>query len=184
VIVTKVFTLPARPSSDEGHMSHENPTPRNFDAAYFDRLCAAAAASPRRRQHDNLHADSAEPCQRLFNAIGEDSYIPPHRHLVDPKTETLVAVRGKCALLLFDDTGHVTAVQPFGIGLDAVAVELRPEVWHTVIAMTPQAVLFETKAGPFDAARAKELAAWAPEEGGASASAYLRRLRVAAVAGC
>jgi cupin fold WbuC family metalloprotein len=165
-------------------MSHESTKARSFDAAYFDRLCAAAAASPRRRQHDNLHSDTTEPCQRLFNAVGEDSYIRPHRHLADPKTETLLAVRGECALLLFDDTGHVTAVQPFGIGLDAVAVELPPGVWHTVIAMTPQAVLFETKAGPFDPARAKELAAWAPEEGGASASAYLRRLRVAAAAGC
>lgn len=164
-------------------MSHQNPA-RSFDAPYLDRLCAAAAVSPRRRQHDNLHADTTEPCQRLFNAVGEDSYIRPHRHLVDPKTETLVAVRGRFALLLFDDTGNITAVQPFGIGSGAVAVELPPGAWHTVIALTPQAVLFETKAGPFDPLRAKEPATWAPEEGGAPASAYLRRLRGVVAAGC
>lgn len=51
-----------------------------------------------------------------------------------------------------------------------------------MIAVAPQAVLFETKAGPFDPARAKELASWAPEEGGVDAPAFLERLRVAALA--
>lgn len=162
-------------------MTHQD-TLRVFDEAYLDRLSAAAVASPRRRQHDNLHAEPAEPCQRLFNAIGEDSYIRPHRHHVDPKAETLLAVRGAFALLLFDETGRVVAVERFGAGAGAgaVAVELPPGAWHTVIALQPRSVLFETKSGPFDPTRAKELAAWAPDEGSAHAPVYLARLRSAA----
>jgi cupin fold WbuC family metalloprotein len=62
-----------------------------------------------------------------------------------------VAVRGRFAVLLFEDTGHITtAVQPFGVGRGALAAELAPGVWHTVFAVTAQSVLFEIKVGPFD----------------------------------
>lgn len=158
-------------------------TIRRFDAAFLDDLVDQAAASPRLRQHANLHASYAEPCQRLFNAIGVDSYIRPHRHRADPKTETLLAVRGRMTLVLFDERGQVVQAVPFGArpndeGCDA-GVELSPGTWHTVLADLPGSVLFEVKAGPFEPHLAKELAPWAPAEGTAEVTRYMHELRQA-----
>jgi len=148
----------------------------------LDRLADAASRSPRRRQHVNLHASFDEPCQRLFNAIGHDSYIRPHRHLADPKTETLIAVRGAAALVTFDDSGRMHEVVAFGAtrdssdGTGTIGVELAPATWHTVIALTRMAVVLELKDGPFNPNAAKELADWAPAEGSPGADRYLADL--------
>lgn len=154
---------------------------RCFDHAFLDDLVAQASSSPRLRQHVNLHVSYAEPCQRLFNAIGVDSYIRPHRHLLDPKTETMLAIRGRLTLVLFNEQGQVIKALPFGVGSGAegcdAGVELSPGVWHTVLADLPGSVLFEVKAGPFEPELAKELAPWAPAEGTAEAAAYMDGLR-------
>ena len=49
--------------------------------------------------------------------------------------------------------------------------------WHTVLALTPDAVLLEGKAGPFDPLGPREFADWAPEQGTAEALVLLRVLR-------
>lgn len=120
------------------------------------------------RQHLNIHQSFDDPCQRFFNAIGLGSYIRPHRHLLDPKPEDLIAIRGLFAVVLFSDEGEVSDVVHFGTekyaGI-AAGVEVAPDTWHTVVALTKDAVLLELKAGPFDSAAAKDLAPWAPEEG-------------------
>ncbi len=43
----------------------------------------------------------------------------------------------------------------------------------TVLALTPDAVLLEGKAGPFDPQGPREFADWAPEEGTAEAKVLL-----------
>jgi len=72
---------------------------RSIDEALIVTLADQAAASRRRRQHYNLHADYADPCQRLLNFIWHDSYICPHRHAADPKEETLIALRGEMSCI-------------------------------------------------------------------------------------
>lgn len=130
------------------------------------------------RQHLNIHRDYEEPCQRFLNAIGIDSYIRPHRHALDPKAETIFAVRGLFALLVFDDEGAITRIEKFGTeGLcDNAGVELAAATWHTILALTPGAVALELKAGPFQPSAAKEPASWAPEEGSRDAAGYLQFL--------
>lgn len=133
------------------------------------------------RQHLNIHQSYDEFCQRLFNAIDINSYIRPHRHSRDPKTESLFAIKGIFALVIFDEFGKPLDVVKFGterFGAHlASGVELSPGTWHTIIALTEEAVLLEIKAGPFDPGAAKELASWAPEEGSSLAQAYLETLR-------
>ena len=134
------------------------------------------------RQHLNVHKSYHEPCQRLFNAICMDSYIRPHRHLLDRKTECLIAVRGMMALIVFDDKGEVIETIRFGTEkfynetLGCCGVELSPETWHTVISINSESILFEVKSGPFEPALAKELAAWAPEEKSQESMMYLSKL--------
>jgi cupin fold WbuC family metalloprotein len=147
--------------------------------AWFDELSGRARGAARLRQHSNLHRSYEEPCQRLLNALEPGTYIPPHRHSLDPKQETLIALRGEMALVLFDDSGKVTQVVRFGAG-DSYAchgVDLPPGAWHTVLALSSGAILFEAKAGPFQPAHAKELAPWAPSEDSPQAADYLAHLR-------
>lgn len=159
-----------------------------LDASFMRALADAASASPRRRRHFNLHADYADPCQRLLNAMRRDSYIRPHRHLADPKAETLFALKGRFAFVTFDDEGAVTAVTPFASEAhlagpaDLLGVEVAVGLWHTVVALSDEAVLLEIKAGPFRPDAAKEPAPWAPEEGSDAGAAYLATLAASAAA--
>lgn len=152
-----------------------------FPSSQLNELVMQAEASPRLRQHQNIHASFDEPCQRLFNAIEPGSYIRPHRHASAPRDELLLAVRGLMALVTFNDVGQVQQVVRFGsekYDADlAVGVEIAPETWHTVLALVPGSVLLEIKAGPFDPCQPKNLADWAPEEGSATATTFLDRLK-------
>ena len=153
---------------------------RTFSADYLNDLTAQAQGNLRKRQHRNIHQSYADPCQRLFNAIEPTSYICPHRHVGDPGKELLIAVRGVMALVAFDDSGAVLDIlrfgsEKYGTGL-AVGAEVSAFQWHTVIALQPDCVLLEVKAGPFDPSRAKDLAPWAPGEESSVALDYLEKL--------
>jgi cupin fold WbuC family metalloprotein len=156
---------------------------QSFTQEYLSTLVNEAGESPRSRQHRNIHTSYDDPCQRFMNAIAMDSYIRPHRHALDPKAETLIAIKGLFALIRFDDTGTVQEIIQFGtekfsdeIGVSA-GVDLSPGIWHTIIALKPGSVLLELKAGPFNPQAAKEPALWAPEEGSALGQEYLQQLR-------
>jgi cupin fold WbuC family metalloprotein len=157
---------------------------KSFSLEFLDNLSLAASHSCRGRKNLNLHIEYADPCQRLFNAIGVDSYIPPHRHFQDPKEETLIAVRGLFALVIFDEVGGIKKICKFGTenffakGVVNIGVELSPDVWHTVIALVENSILLEVKSGPFIPAAAKEMAPWAPEEGTSDGAKYLSQLRL------
>ena len=144
--------------------------------ADLDALSRTAQENPRSRQHLNLHADYADPCQRLFNAVEPDSYIRPHRHTDPPKPECFVAVRGRFQLLLFDDTGKVTERIDLTPAGPVVATDLAAGVWHTIVALETGSIFFETKPGPYVALADKDFAPWAPAEGSAMARQYLATL--------
>jgi cupin fold WbuC family metalloprotein len=155
----------------------------NFSPGFLDMLSQQAEQVIRKRQHKNIHQHYNDSCQHLFNAIGIDSYIRPHRHSIDPKNECLIAVRGRMALLVFDDIGQVEQVIRFGAQANeaqqaiSVGVNLPAGVWHTVIAEMPDSILFEVKSGPFNPEQAKEWAAWAPAENTPDAVEYLMELK-------
>lgn len=153
-----------------------------FDMNYLDDLVQQATQSPRLRQHRNVHADFADPCQRLFNAMQPGTYLRPHRHGTAQGAETMIGVRGLLALVVFDDSGVITQVQKFGAGsyannpTVAVGVETPPGIWHTVVSLEPGSVLIEMKAGPFNPNAPKYPAPWAPDEGTPEGKDYLLSL--------
>jgi cupin fold WbuC family metalloprotein len=154
-----------------------------FKELFFLNLTSEAKCSIKQRQYANLHLTHHEKCQRLFNAIECDSYIQPHRHSLDRKIETLLAVKGLFALIQFSDTGAIKAVSflcsesHITRDADMYGVEILPNEWHTLIAMSPNAVLFEVKEGPFVSEVAKEVAPWAPKEDSAEATQYFQSLK-------
>lgn len=142
----------------------------------LDQLSREAAQSTRRRKNLNMHDDYTDPCQRLFNAIEPGTYIRPHRHSDPPKAECFMAVRGRMVLIVFDDVGEIEQVVPFGAGCDAVAIELPPGLWHTLIVQEPGSIFFETKPGPYVSLSDKDFAPWSPVEGELEADVYLFNL--------
>lgn len=148
-----------------------------FDDHLLSSLAEQAAASPRRRQHYNLHKAFSDPSQRLLNFLWHDSYIRPHRHIVDPKPETLIALSGTLGCIIFDNLGQIKDYCRFKAEDACPIVVIEPDEWHTVVALSENALLLETKAGPFYPDAAKELALWAAPEDTAGAVSYLNSLK-------
>jgi cupin fold WbuC family metalloprotein len=146
-----------------------------IDQALLDTTLARAVASPRGRINHNFHPDLAANPHRFLNAWTRGSYAAPHRHLLVPKPESFVVLRGELAVFLFDDAGQVTERHVLGRG-GVLGIDLAPGLWHTVAALSETAVCFEVKAGPYDAATDKQFAPWAPREGDPAAADYLARL--------
>lgn len=131
---------------------------------------------PRRRMNRNFHATLDEPCQRLLNAIEPESYVRPHRHLLQAKAELFIAVRGRMAIFQFDDRGGTLrsiVIAPAG---PICAVEVPAGEWHTIVALEAGAIFFEVKAGPYRPVDPEDFAPWAPAEGTLEASVYLAQL--------
>ena len=148
-----------------------------IDQALLDEVCAEAAASPRRRKNRNLHPTDDHPAHRLLNAMQPDSYIPPHRHLDPNKDETFVVLRGALGLIIFDDAGKATRAVRVGAGEAAMGVDIAHGTWHTAVALEPDTVFLEAKAGPYLPFTGAERAPWAPAENSAEAAPYLARLK-------
>jgi len=155
---------------------------RTVAAGDLEAVAAAARASPRLRMNANLHRMD-DAVHRLLNAFEPGSYVRPHRHAVPPKVETVTVLRGRGAVLVFDDAGAVAecaVVSPAG---PAFVAEVPAGVWHTLVALEPGTVWFEVKEGPYVQPVAADWAPWAPEPASPAAEAYLDELRRAASAG-
>ena len=139
-------------------------------------LSTEARQAPRRRRNFNFHTDDTAPCQRLLNAIEPGSYIAPHRHLDSTKDETLVLLRGRLGLILFDESGNVTAHEVLDTTGARIGVTIAAGTFHTLVALEPESVFFEAKAGPYRPLAEEERATWAPAEGEPAAAAYLAAL--------
>lgn len=143
----------------------------------FEELLEQAARAPRRRVNYNFHTGPDDNPHRFLNVFLEGSYVRPHRHRDPPKAEAFLVLEGRMAVFLFDDDGGVAQTMVIGsAGDSARGVDLPPGIWHTVAVLTPHAICYEVKPGPWNPATDKEFAAWAPEEGSPEAARYLSRL--------
>lgn len=149
---------------------------RLIDDALLADVSAEARASPRRRQNRNFHGSNEQPGHRLLNAVEPDSYVAPHRHLEPTKDETMVVLRGRIGLVLFDDDGCIARTVVLAPGGPVMGVDIGHGTWHSVLALEPDTVFLEAKAGPYRALVADERASWAPAEGSAEAMAYRQKL--------
>jgi cupin fold WbuC family metalloprotein len=149
---------------------------RTVTPADLDELSRGARIAPRRRLNLNIHADYADPCQRMFNAVEPDSYIRPHRHTDPPKAECFVAIRGHFHLLTFDDAGTIVERSELAPSGPAVAADVPVGMWHTIVALEPGSIFFELKPGPYAPLTDKDFAPFAPAEGSQEAEEYLMKV--------
>ena len=78
-----------------------------LDASLLDELSARARSVPRLRAHHNLHDSPEAQAHRMLVAMEPGSYVRPHRHLDPNKAETIVVLRGRLGVLVFDDEGRL-----------------------------------------------------------------------------
>jgi cupin fold WbuC family metalloprotein len=145
----------------------------------FDTVTALAAESPRLRMNHNFHSGADDNPHRFLNVLLRGTYIRPHRHSDPPKSESFLVLEGIAEVILFNDSGAITARHQLGAVSEegrVWGIDIAPGVWHTILPRTARAVCFEVKPGPWLPATDKEFATWAPAENHPDAAAYCKAL--------
>lgn len=158
---------------------------QTIDSGSIDDLLRRARMSSRRRAILCLHDGDWEHAHRMLNALTVGTYVRPHRHGDKHKGEGFIILRGRLALLIFDDTGEIDFERSRVLSADGgcLGMDIPPGVWHSLVALE-DAVIYEVKgqpAGGYVQAEDKEFAAWSPEEGAREADEYCRFLHDAAM---
>ncbi len=135
-----------------------------------------ALKSPRKRMNHNFHQPE-DVIQRFLNAIEPDSYIRPHRHINPEREEIFLVLKGKGAVVLFDDQGVVDNIYLLDASLGFWGVDIPGGLYHAIISIEPGSVFYEIKQGPYNPDADKGFAPWSPEEGSEEAFDYLNQIR-------
>lgn len=152
----------------------QNPRIQLLDSQLLHSLIDRARQSPRLRTNHNFHSSLEDNPHRFLNVMIRGTYIPPHRHRNPPKSESFLVLDGQLAFFTFEETGQISST--YLLGRDAVGIDLEPGVWHTMAVITPHAVCYEVKPGPYSPTEDKEFAPWAPSEDDPGAPQYLESL--------
>ena len=136
-----------------------------IDQTLLDQTCQTAASAERRRKNANFHPTDAFPAHRLINAMQPGSYVRPHRHLDPNKDESIVALQGRFGYLSFNADGTILEALTLTAGGPIYGVDIPHGTTHTLLALEPDSVFFEAKAGPFVPLGVDEIATWSPAEG-------------------
>ncbi len=157
----------------------DQPRLQRLDQDLFNAVAAAASATPRRRLNHNLHAES-DLVQRFLNVLQPGTYVRPHRHqrnIPGAGFECFLALQGAIGLLLFDAAGGLIGRERLDSAGPLKGIELAEGAYHALVALSPDAVMFELKQGPYQPTADKDFLAGFPLEGTAEASLQERRWR-------
>ena len=147
-------------------------------SALLENISRQAADSVRKRKNYNFHKEDSDKLQRMLNAIEPETYIRPHKHANPDKREIFILLKGKMAIVEFDEEGKITDTLVTGHETGNYCAEVTPGCWHTVISLEHGTVYYEIKDGPYDASNDKIFAEWSPEEGSEKAIEYVEKIRM------
>jgi len=135
-------------------------------------LSRDARKHERKRLNYNFHTDYQDPVNRMLNALEPETYVWPHRHKDPDKPEIFLILKGRLAVIEFDDTGNIVDHIVLDHASGVYGVEIEPRVWHTAIALEPGTVVYEIKLGPYVATTDKNFAPWAPHHTSPESATY------------
>ncbi len=147
-----------------------------IDNQLIELISSQAQLSERQRKNYNFHKHSSDPFQRLINAIEPYSYIQPHKHENPDKREVFFVLKGKMAVIEFDDNGEITDHIVLDSSIGNIAAEIPEKTWHTIISLEKGSVSYECKDGPYNPDDDKNFASWAPKEGDANSKDYINEI--------
>lgn len=136
---------------------------KRIDKRLLDETTERAKQSPRLRMNYNFHEELDDPVNRLLNAMEPGTYIRPHRHLNPNKDEIFLLLRGKAMLFLFDEEGNITEKLLLDPKAGSYGAEIQPGIWHCLLVMESETVIYEVKPGPFAPLHPENMAPWSPE---------------------
>ena len=133
-----------------------------IDRELMDAVAEKASQSPRRRMNYNFHRSTDEKVNRLLNVMHRGSYLPVHRHLDPERSESIIVVRGKVGITIYDNVGAELESRIVGAGCDCVGFDIEAGVWHGLVVLEDDTVLFEVKEGPYAPITPENIAPWTP----------------------
>lgn len=142
----------------------------------LDKAVALSRKSPRKRIIYPFHKSDNDMLHRMLNAIQPNSYVRPHMHNDPPKSESVVMLRGALKYIIFESDGSVKDHFVLKAGTSRFGVDLEPGVIHSMAALEPDTVLYESKTGPYVKLNDKQFAAFSPEEKSPDVPDYLKFL--------
>lgn len=116
---------------------------------WLDKLEGAAKQSERQVSRLLMHTSREEGVQEMLIAFTNQCVITPNRS--PGKSESLHVLRGEISLIFFDEDGSVKEkliMAPLGSGKPFM-YRLCSTPWHTMVSLTPVAVVHEILQGPF-----------------------------------
>ena len=132
--------------------------------------------SIRGRINRNFHFGPADPLQRMLNSMQPGTYLQPHKHEKPDKREIFIALTGKFVVVQFDNDGKITDSMILDPSNKNFAAEIEARVYHTIICLEPNSIIYELKDGPYNPLDDKNFAPWAPIEGDPACREYLHGL--------
>ena len=152
----------------------------------LDKLLAQARASPRRRAIQRLHDDDWEHAHRMLNALLPGTYVRPHRHPNRYNGEGFILLRGRLAVLIFDEAGALNHAASCCLSQanGCLGLDIPSGVWHSLIALE-ETVIYEIKgqpAGGYVFESDKDFAPWSPAEDDLAATDFVKQLEKLAAA--
>lgn len=128
----------------------------------LDTVTGQAKESPRLRMNYNFHESMDASIHRMLNALEPGTYLPPHRHQNPDKEEVYLILRGSLLTILFDEEGNVTKKVNLNLKKGNYGIEIPPRMWHSIVVLEPNTVIYEIKQGPYSPLAPENLAPWAP----------------------
>jgi cupin fold WbuC family metalloprotein len=147
-----------------------------IDEAFLTPLHVKASNSERKRMSHNFHLTYEDTIQRMLNVLNPGTYVRPHKHEQPDKREAFIVLEGRVAVIEFDDRGEIIQAIVLDRLNKVYGCELAPKVWHTIVCLKADSVLYEVKDGPYLVSTDKNFASWSPEEGSPESSIYLQNL--------
>lgn len=142
----------------------------------MDAIAEQARTSPRHRKNYNFHEHS-DIVQRFLNVLQPGTYVRPHRH-VRPEGksgfEFFLVLQGAIGILILDGSGEVIHTEKISATGTTRGVELGEGMFHTLIALEPDTVMFELKEGPYMPIEDKDFLQTFPLENTAEAQRWIQ----------
>lgn len=148
-------------------------------SSLIKRLVKMASESPNGRAQWSLAGEQRERelIQSIVNAIQPESYMRPHKHENPDKTEIVTILKGRVALVYFNEDGSIFQT----VFLEEVGpvdtVRTPPGIYHTSVSLEKDSAILSVIQGPYDKQTHKQPAPWAPaEEDHEAGQKYLQQI--------
>ncbi len=141
-----------------------------------DPLLLEAEQSTRKRKNYNFHQHAGERIHRMVHATNPETYVQPHKHENPDKMETFILLKGRVLVIEFSETGEITDHIILDSERGNYGAEIPAKIWHTLITLEKNSLVYELKDGPWNASDDKNFAEWAPTEGDSNCLEYNKSL--------